>query len=104
MPAAARANGNDSVFSRTGTGKNCGSAMTTSTGVGSGNVFINGIPGIRAGDAVALHPAGGCGPDTSGLSGGSSKVFINGRGAARIGDQYGSDNIITSGSSTVFFA
>jgi uncharacterized Zn-binding protein involved in type VI secretion len=102
MPAVARGNGTDTVFSRTGAGKNCGSALTTSTGTGTSTVFINSIPAVFQGNPVALHPAGGCGPDLSTLSSFSSKVFASGGGLGRIGDQYGSDNTIISGSSTVF--
>jgi uncharacterized Zn-binding protein involved in type VI secretion len=102
MPAVARGNGVDSVFSRTGTGRNCGSPITTSTGVATSTVFINGIPAVIQGNLVGAHPAGGCGPDLSTLSSFSGTVFANGGGLGRIGDQYSSDNIITSGSSTVF--
>jgi uncharacterized Zn-binding protein involved in type VI secretion len=102
MPAVARSNGVDAVFSRTGTGRNCGSALITATGVGTSTVFINNIPAVFQGNPVALHPAGGCGPDLSTLSTFSSTVFVNGGGLARIGDQYTSDNTIISGSSDVF--
>jgi uncharacterized Zn-binding protein involved in type VI secretion len=102
MPAVARANGVDSVFSRTGTGKGCGSPIMTSTGTSTTTVFVNGIAVVRQGDRVGLHPAGGCGPDLSTLSSFSGTVFANGGGIGRIGDLYSSDNIITSGSSTVF--
>jgi uncharacterized Zn-binding protein involved in type VI secretion len=103
MPAAARGNGSDSVFSKTGAGRKCRFPRSTATNGCSGNVFINGIGAVRIGDAVASHPRAGCAPDTSTLTSASSKVFVNGRGAGRIGDQYTSDNTITSGSSTVFF-
>jgi len=103
MPAAARGNGTDSVFSKTGTKKRCAAPVTTSTAACSGDVFVNSIGAVRIGDVVALHAAAGCGPDTSRLSSASSTVFINGRGAGRIGDQYTPDNTITSGSPTVFF-
>lgn len=102
MPAAARANGVDTVFSRTGTGRNCGSALITSTGTGTATVFINSIPAVYQGNPVASHPAGGCGPDLSTLSSFSGTVFANGGGLGRIGDQYSSDNTIISGSSDVF--
>lgn len=102
MPAAARGNGTDSVFSKTGTAKRCRAPVTTSTAVCSGNVFANGVGIVRIGDIVAMHLKGGCSPDTSTLSSGSGTVFINGVGAGRIGDQYSSDNTIISGSPTVF--
>jgi uncharacterized Zn-binding protein involved in type VI secretion len=102
MPAIARANGVDSVFSLTGTGRNCNSPIMTTTGVGISTVFVNGIPVVFQGNLVAPHPAGGCGPDLSPLTSFSSTVFASGGGIGRIGDQYTGDNTITSGSSTVF--
>lgn len=102
MPPAARGNGSDSVFSKTGTGKNCGSPVSTATNECSGDTFVENIGVVRIGDKVAPHPAGGCGPDESGLTKSSTTVFVNGRGAGRIGDEYTSDNIVTSGSTTVF--
>lgn len=101
MPAAARGNGADSVFSKTGVKRNCASPTTTSTDECSGNVFINGIGAVRIGDKVMLHNKGGCVPDESTLTSSSGTVFINGKGAGRIGDQYTSDNTITSGSENV---
>ena len=102
MPAVARANGADSVFSRTGTGRACRSPVRTSTGSGSSTVFVGGVPVVKRGDTVAFHLAQGCGPDLSTLSSSSSTVFANGQGIGRIGDEYSSDNIITSGFPTVF--
>jgi uncharacterized Zn-binding protein involved in type VI secretion len=103
MPVAARGNGTDSVFSKTGSGKRCAKPTGTSTNECSPNVFINGIGAVRIGDKVMVHAAGGCSPDTSALTRASTKVFINSKGAGRIGDQYTSDNIITSGSPNVVF-
>lgn len=103
MPAAARGNGVDKVFSKTGTAKNCARPVTTSTNGCSSDTFINGTGNVRQGDQVAPHLAGGCGPDNSVLTSFSSVVFVNGLGAGRIGDQYTADNIITSGSTSVFF-
>jgi uncharacterized Zn-binding protein involved in type VI secretion len=102
MPAAARGNGVDSVFSRTGTGRNCNAPIGTTTGFVDCTVIINGHPGVKQGDPVAPHPFSGCGVDTSTLSGSSGKVMIEGRGAGRIGDEYTPDNVITSGSTSVF--
>lgn len=104
MPAIARANGTDRVFSLTGTGKFCRSPIPTTTGPGSGTVFVNGVNPVLYGDAVGLHPANGCGPDTSTLSRASSTVFANGKRIGRISDEYTSDNVIISGSQTVFCA
>jgi uncharacterized Zn-binding protein involved in type VI secretion len=102
MPAVARSNDVDTVFSLTGTGENCTSPINTVTGVGTSTVFVNGVPVVKQGDTVGSHPAEGCGPDLSTLSSFSSTVFANGGGIGRIGDQYTADNTITSGSSNVF--
>lgn len=42
---------------------------------GSGNVFSNGIPVTRVGDATAGHP---CGPPTALSQGNGGQVFANG--------------------------
>lgn len=102
MPAVARGSGNDSVFSKTGSGRNCASPLDTVTGQCSSNVLVNTFGTVRQGDTVAAHNRGGCVTDTSGLTTYSSKVFANFKGIARIGDQYTSDNTITSGSANVF--
>lgn len=102
MPAAARGDRRDTVASKTGTGMNCASPMTTATNECSPNVFTNGIGSVRKGDKVAPHPRVGCSTDTSGLTTHSPNVFVNGRGFGRLGDQYTSDNTITSGSQNVF--
>lgn len=103
MPAAARADGGDKVFSKTGTGKDCKFPNpNVVTGAGSCEVYINGYKAVREGDQVGFHAFSGCGPDNSTLTSFSSTVFIGGKGVGRIGDQYGSDNVITRGSSTVF--
>lgn len=102
MPAVARANGIDTVFSLTGTGRNCRSPINTVTGPGSSTVFVNGHPTVVDGDPVGSHPAQGCGPDLSTLTTFSSTVLVGGKALGRIGDQYSADNTITSGSSTVF--
>ncbi len=102
MPAAARGNGRDKVFSKTGTKKNCRAPVLTATNGCSSDTFINTFGAVRLDDVVQLHSASGCGPDTSVLTKASTTVFINNKGAGRIGDEYTSDNIITSGSQTVF--
>jgi uncharacterized Zn-binding protein involved in type VI secretion len=103
MPAVARANGVDTVYSLTGSGSGCNSPMNTTTGVnGSPNVFVNGIAVVRQDDTVGIHPRSGCSTDTSVLTTFSATVFVNGKGVGRVGDQYTSDNTITSGSPTVF--
>jgi uncharacterized Zn-binding protein involved in type VI secretion len=102
MPAAARGNATDSVFSRTGTGRNCNAPIGTTTGFVDCSVIINGKPAVKQGDIVHPHPFSGCGNDSSTLTSHSSTVFIESRGAGRIGDQYTADNVITSGSTNVF--
>lgn len=102
MPAAARGNSTDTVDSKTGSGSNCDSPISTSTDECSSDVFTNGSGNVRKGDKVHAHPASGCGPDESALTSCSGTVFVNGRGAGRLGDEYTSDNPITSGSSNVF--
>ena len=105
MPAAARGDGVDEVFSETGSGGSkpgCPSPLDTATDACSGNVFANGTGIVRIGDTVEPHVAGGCGTDQSPLTSASGTVFVNGRGAGRIGDEYTSDNTITSGSQNVF--
>lgn len=102
MPAAARSSGQDDVFSKTGTGKNCLRPVQTVTKDGSPDVFANNYGIVRQGDQVGIHARAGCSIDNSGLTTFSSTVFINGKGAGRIGDQYTSDNIIISGSQNVF--
>lgn len=102
MPAAARSGGIDNVFSKTGIGKDCAFPVTTVTGPGTCEVYINGFKAVREGDQVGSHAFIGCGPDNSNLTSFSSTVFIGSKGMGRIGDNYGSDNIIISGSPTVF--
>lgn len=102
MPAVARAGGVDRVFSITGVGKNCAFPVQTVTGTGTCEVYINGSKAVVEGDQVGFHAARGCAPDTSTVTTGSGTVFIGGKKVARIGDNYTSDNIIISGSTTVF--
>lgn len=102
MPPAARGNGTDSVFSKTGSGKDCVSPTTTATDKCSDDVFVNNDGIVREDDQVAAHSAAGCVNDDSTLTSFSSSVFANGKAVGRIGDEYTGDNIITSGSSNVF--
>jgi uncharacterized Zn-binding protein involved in type VI secretion len=98
MPEVARKNGSDSVAT------NHGCDGTTVTKDGSGDVFVNGIGAVRAGDLTEVHtvPAGiACVPHQVPLTSFSSSVFVNGKGLGRLGDQY-SGHTITSGSSNVF--
>lgn len=52
--------------------------------VGSGNVFVNGIPFARLSDSTTGH---GCFPPAN-VSSASGNVFVNNRGAARLGDSH----------------
>jgi uncharacterized Zn-binding protein involved in type VI secretion len=68
---------------------------------GSPNVYINGLPANRVGDAWAAHcNSSGCHPSTT--ASGSSSVFINGKAAARIGDDIACGSVVAKGSSSVF--
>lgn len=102
MPGVARANGNDTVFSLTGSGRGCNSPVNTVTGPGTSTLYVGGFQVVVQGDFVGSHPASGCGPDLSQLTTFSSKVFVGGKGVGRVGDKYTNDNTITSGSSNVF--
>jgi uncharacterized Zn-binding protein involved in type VI secretion len=63
---------------RIGDPTSCGDTIAA----GSGNVFINGIPATRLGDATAGHP---CGPPTV-TNSGAATVFVNGIPLCRVGD------------------
>ncbi|MEZ9880534.1 MULTISPECIES: PAAR domain-containing protein [Vibrio] len=73
----------------------------TST-AGSGDVFCNGVPVHRQGDAWGVH----CDPSPSchagSLSGGSSSVFVNGKPLGRVGDAVDCGSVVAAGSSNVF--
>jgi uncharacterized Zn-binding protein involved in type VI secretion len=103
MPSVARGQGEDSVFSKTGSGKDCVSPLTVGTNECSPDVRANNICVVREDDQVEPHPLPGCTPtDEAVVSAGAPAVFANFQEVARIGDEYGSDNTITSGSSNVF--
>lgn len=103
MPAVARSNGSDSVFSPTGTGYKCKSPMTTSTGSAiQQRVFSQGILVVVQGEIVAPHMLPGCNVvDEQSLSTYSPRVSVTGKKLGRIGDKYG-DNTIISGCPRVF--
>lgn len=70
----------------------------------SDNVFANGIPVSRLGDAIAPHTILSgitCVPHFAVVNEGSSTVFVNGISVARVGDSADLGNII-QGSSNVF--
>jgi len=102
MPAIARANGDDRVYSPDGVGKKCRFPTTTKTGAATvRSVKIQGSFAVVQGDLVGTHNRKECIPDTQTLSSYSSKVYFGGKPVGRIGDNYG-DNIITSGCPKVF--
>ena len=89
---------------------------TTTIGVGSPNVFVNGKPVAFRGAAISPHsiesqrgvqPPGPpsnpstCIPHTTTVKAGSGTVRVNGVGVARIGDA-ADDGSITGGSGNVF--
>lgn len=67
---------------------------------GSPNVFVNGIPVHRLGDAWEVHC---CGPVCHGgtAASGSSTVFINGLPVCRIGDMVDCGSQMVAGSQNV---
>lgn len=102
MPAIATGDKSCVVLSKTGNGKKCRFPRITFTDECSTKVFVGGYGVVRKDDAVDPHNKKGCIPDTSVVTTFSSKVFVEGKGAARIGDKYTDDNIIITGSSSVF--
>lgn len=70
---------------------------------GSPDVYVNGIPLHREGDAWDAHTCPSI-PEThaSILASGSGTVFINGKAAARIGDPVACGSVAVEGSTTVF--
>ena len=102
MPAVARSDMVDTVFSPHGTAKQCRVATTQSTQEGVSKVYVEGILAVNVGKLMKEHPMIGCSPHAPGLDAGSSKVLCEDSGIARIGDVYGQEHPITSGSSKVF--
>jgi uncharacterized Zn-binding protein involved in type VI secretion len=72
--------------------------------VGSGNVFVNGIPWSREGDVNTVHllPGSPCPAHAAPIDIGSTKVFVNGKGAGRVGDAISDCTSVAEGSSNVF--
>jgi uncharacterized Zn-binding protein involved in type VI secretion len=69
---------------------------------GSGDVFINGMPAARQGDALAPHVQPNSPPHGRSIAAGASKVFINGKPAARVGDAIDCGGSVALGSGNVF--
>ena len=104
MPAVARSNAKDSVFSPDGTGYKCKMPMTTKTGTIpiQDKVFSQGDLIVVHDEIVHEHPLPGCTVmDMQSLSTYSSRVSAKGKKIGRIGDNYGNNTII-SGSPRVF--
>lgn len=69
---------------------------------GSPNVFINGRPAHRLGDAWASHGCPVHGAHGGVLTGGSASVFVNGRPLGRVGDSVSCGSTAAEGSPNVF--
>lgn len=93
MPAATRVGDADSAH--------CSGMVRA---VGSGNVFVNGIPWSRQGDVNTVHllPGSPCPAHNAPIASGSSKVFVNGKGAGRVGDALSGCTSVAAGSGNVF--
>jgi len=72
--------------------------------VGSGNVFVNGIPVSRQGDVNTGHllPGSPCPSHSAPIAAGSSTVKVNGKGAGRVGDAISGCTSVAEGSPNVF--
>ena len=72
--------------------------------VGSGNVFINGIPVSRQGDVNTGHllPGSPCPSHAAPIASGSSTVKVNGKGIGRVGDAISGCTSVAAGSPNVF--
>jgi len=72
--------------------------------VGSGNVFVNGIPWSRQGDVNTVHllPGAPCPPHAAPIAVGSTTVFVNNKGAGRVGDAISGCTSVAAGSPNVF--
>lgn len=86
-----------------GSGHECHFPPTPATG-GSPNVFVNGKPLMRVGDAYVAHPCvvGHAPPHGRALAAGSATVFVNGQPAGRTGDAIDCGGSASSGSGNVF--
>ena len=72
--------------------------------VGSGNVFVNGIPVSRQGDVNTGHllPGSPCPSHAAPIASGSSTVKVNGKGIGRVGDAISGCTSVAAGSPNVF--
>lgn len=71
--------------------------------VGSGNVFVNGIPVSRQGDVNTGHllPGSPCPSHAAPIASGSSTVKVNGKGIGRVGDAISGCTSVAAGSPNV---
>lgn len=85
-----------------GSGHSCHFPPTPSI-TASPDVFVDGVPAVREGDAYAPHACPTCPapPHPRSLSGGSGSVFINGKPSGRVGDAISCGGAADQGSSTV---
>lgn len=69
----------------------------------SGNVYVEGIPAVRQGDAYAPHACPACPapPHPRSLSAGSGSVYINNKPAGRKGDAISCGGSVTAAAGTV---
>lgn len=72
--------------------------------VGSGDVFVNGIPWSRQGDVNTGHllPGAPCPAHAAPIAVGSTTVFVNNKGAGRVGDAISGCTSVAAGSPDVF--
>jgi len=85
-----------------GSGHGCHFPPSPSIGA-SPDVFVNGIPLVRQGDAYVPHACPTCPAPvhSRSLSGGSGTVFVNGKPAGRVGDAISCGGAADVGSSDV---
>ena len=86
-----------------GSGHDCHFPPSAATG-GSPDVFVNGLPQMRVGDAYEPHACPSCPkpPHGRALAVGSGTVFVNGKPAGRVGDAIDCGGAADSGSGDVF--
>ena len=77
---------------------------TPARAVGSGNVFVNGIPWSCQSHVNTVHllPGAPCPAHAAPITSGSSTVKVNGLGAGRVGDAISGCTSVAQGSSNVF--
>jgi uncharacterized Zn-binding protein involved in type VI secretion len=83
-------------------GSNHGAWPPTPIIIGSGDVFTNGKPAARKGDALLPHAKPKSPPHGRSIAEGSGSVFINGKPAARISDAIDCGGNVCTGSHNVF--